>query len=611
MAVLLDSYSESNHDGTSIVICNVQPGGGQTFKPSSSAALRRAVFYLKKLGSPTGNATAKVYAHTGTYGTSGLPTGAALATSDTLDVSTLTTLYALKTFSFSGENVISLVGDTPYVVTVEYSGGDISNRIEIGADSGGTAAGNAVSTSDGSSWIYGGWQGPPATDCCFYVYSTSSPTVTTQAVTNVASSTATGNGNVTSDGGASVTERGVCWDISPNPTTANSNAIASGTTGAYTVPMTGLAGVTLHYARAYAINSVGTSYGEEVTFTTSGFTNSTNAYTSNDTYATTPGTTGDISIQLSGDAGVGYSTALSKTFTSTEGLQTYGLGATELWGQTWFGSNVSDSNFRVKIGVDGVYQVYKTFGFAPAAGVVLTGIEVSVEAKWVSPTTSIDHVKVKIYYGTSTTPVQAGSVAFVTDGGGDGTGAITAFNGTDWFTADDGTSTMKKIYPVGSIYISTLSTNPATLLGFGTWAAFGAGQVMVGKAASGTFATGGATGGAETITLDTTQIPSHNHTQDSHNHTQNSHNHTQDAHLHAPGGAGAFLATDNGVATAAGATYYTPASSYANTAFTIATNQATTATNIATTATNQATGGGGSHSNLQPYVVIYAWSRTA
>lgn len=53
-----------------------------------------------------------------------------------------------------------------------------------------------------------------------------------------------------------------------------------------------------------------------------------------------------------------------------------------------------------------------------------------------------------------------------------------------------------KVYPVGAIYISVNSTSPATLFG-GTWAAFGKGQVLVGKADSGTFATAGATGGAE------------------------------------------------------------------------------------------------------------------
>jgi hypothetical protein len=94
------------------------------------------------------------------------------------------------------------------------------------------------------------------------------PTVTTQDVSSIAATTATGNGTVTSDGGATITERGVCWNTSTGPTTANSKATSAGTTGAFTASMTSLSAGTLYYVRAYAINSIGTSYGSEVTFTT-------------------------------------------------------------------------------------------------------------------------------------------------------------------------------------------------------------------------------------------------------------------------------------------------------------------------------------------------------
>jgi hypothetical protein len=70
------------------------------------------------------------------------------------------------------------------------------------------------------------------------------------------------------------------------------------------------------------------------------------------------------------------------------------------------------------------------------------------------------------------------------------------------------------MYPVGSIYMNAaVATNPATLLGFGTWAAYAEGRVPVGKASSGTFNTLNATGGAETDshTLTTSEIPAHSH----------------------------------------------------------------------------------------------------
>lgn len=95
------------------------------------------------------------------------------------------------------------------------------------------------------------------------------PTVTTAAVTNIGDHTATGGGNVTDDGGSPITVRGICWGTSHNPTTSNSHATSGSGTGSFTVNMTGLVAHTTYYVRAYATNSVGTEYGNEVSFTTS------------------------------------------------------------------------------------------------------------------------------------------------------------------------------------------------------------------------------------------------------------------------------------------------------------------------------------------------------
>ena len=94
------------------------------------------------------------------------------------------------------------------------------------------------------------------------------PTVTTSQVTNIAQTTATGGGNVTSMGNATVTERGICWGTGHNPTTNGSHASSGTGTGSYTVNMTGLTPNTTYYVRAYAVNSQGTAYGTEVSFTT-------------------------------------------------------------------------------------------------------------------------------------------------------------------------------------------------------------------------------------------------------------------------------------------------------------------------------------------------------
>ena len=102
----------------------------------------------------------------------------------------------------------------------------------------------------------------------FTTLSPSLPTVTTTAITNITQTTATGGGNVTSDGGTPVTARGVCWSTTANPTTSNSFTTDGTGTGSYVSNLTGLTANTLYYVRAYATNSAGTSYGNQVTFTT-------------------------------------------------------------------------------------------------------------------------------------------------------------------------------------------------------------------------------------------------------------------------------------------------------------------------------------------------------
>jgi hypothetical protein len=90
--------------------------------------------------------------------------------------------------------------------------------------------------------------------------------VSTTAVTAITATTATGSGTVEDDGGGVITERGVCWNTSANPTTANSKATAAGTTGSFTANITGLSDGTVYHVRAYAINSMGTIYGNDVAF---------------------------------------------------------------------------------------------------------------------------------------------------------------------------------------------------------------------------------------------------------------------------------------------------------------------------------------------------------
>ena len=94
------------------------------------------------------------------------------------------------------------------------------------------------------------------------------PTVTTNSVSNITFESATCGGNVTYDGGANVTARGVCWSTSQNPTISDNKTTDGSGTGSFTSNLINLNENTTYYVRAYATNEKGTSYGEQKSFTT-------------------------------------------------------------------------------------------------------------------------------------------------------------------------------------------------------------------------------------------------------------------------------------------------------------------------------------------------------
>jgi hypothetical protein len=142
---------------------------------------------------------------------------------------------------------------------------------------------------------------------------------------------------------------------------------------------------------------------------------------------------------------------------------------------------------------------------------------------------------------------------------------------TGTLSAGSGLISLSDVYPVGSIYINASDgTNPGTLLGFGTWVAFGAGRVPVGIDAGQTeFDTAEETGGAKTHTLTVSEIPAHTHNLGSKDSTA--------------GDGGAY-----------------------NEEFIEDPADTTNGPNV----TSSSTGGGSAHNNLQPYIVVYMWKRT-
>jgi hypothetical protein len=153
------------------------------------------------------------------------------------------------------------------------------------------------------------------------------------------------------------------------------------------------------------------------------------------------------------------------------------------------------------------------------------------------------------------------------------------------------TAALSAVYPVGSIYINAgVSTNPATLLGFGTWTAFGAGKVLVGlDSADALFDTLEETGGSkDAITV-------------SHTHTATSTSTVTDpGHQH---NIRHYASTESaGSSVNAGG----PTTQSFNT-----TETATTGISVATSTTNTSTGSSGTNANVQPFIVVKMWKRTA
>ena len=135
---------------------------------------------------------------------------------------------------------------------------------------------------------------------------------------------------------------------------------------------------------------------------------------------------------------------------------------------------------------------------------------------------------------------------------------------------------LQQVYPVGSIYINaSVSTNPGTLLGFGTWTAFGAGRVPVGiNDSDSDFNEAEETGGSKTHTLTEAELPAHYHDQ----------------------GYGADQTPRHGITTGLSS---------------VRIDNDGNAFNSTTAARTSSVGSDTAHNNLQPYIVVYMWKRTA
>lgn len=273
--ILVDSYTTGTA-GNQVLLNNssFQIAIAQSFT-GAAVWLGEATFDVQKSGSPSGNLVAKLYAHSGTFGTSSVPTGSPLATSDNIAASSITTSYQTITFPFSGANRIQLTAGTKYVIVIDSAGttSDISNFFTVRAvSSGASHAGNYAGFSTS-------WAASSTIDTRFRVYGYNTPLVDTNAGSSIGSTRATFNADIDAVGAGNATARGFVYGFStlsdPGDVAPASSGYAnffsesgSFSTGAFDEVIAGLLSQATYYVRAYAENSAGFSYGDEVTITT-------------------------------------------------------------------------------------------------------------------------------------------------------------------------------------------------------------------------------------------------------------------------------------------------------------------------------------------------------
>ncbi len=134
MTILLTSHPDTYLDDTSALSSLTWLASAQSFKCNDDSRIFSAAMFLAKAGSPSGNIKYSLYAHSGTYGTSSVPTGAALVETGNLSTASLSASFTRFELSFS--SYYSVASLTPLVLVVSYSGtSDGSNYIRVGMDS--------------------------------------------------------------------------------------------------------------------------------------------------------------------------------------------------------------------------------------------------------------------------------------------------------------------------------------------------------------------------------------------------------------------------------------------------------------------------------------------
>jgi uncharacterized protein (TIGR02145 family) len=296
------------------------------------------------------------------------------------------------------------------------------------------------------------------------------PTVTTGTVSNLTSTSAAITGTVSSDGGSSVSARGICYSTSQNPTISGT-CVASGTgTGSFTANLSGLAIGTTYYVRAYATNAVTTSYGTQSSFTTLAPPTVTTGAVSN---ITSTGAAVSGNVTATGGATV---TSRGVCYATTQNPTTSGTCLSSGSGSGSFTATISSLNVATtyfvrayatnSIGTSYGFQLsFATLGVIPtvstemvsnisSTGVIMAG---NVSASGSAPVTSRG-----VCYSTSQNPALSGSCVASGTGTGSFTASLTGLtSGTTYYARAYATNNSGTAFG-NQVNFTTLGTPPVT-----------------------------------------------------------------------------------------------------------------------------------------------------
>ena len=295
------------------------------------------------------------------------------------------------------------------------------------------------------------------------------PTLTTTAVTFITGTTALSGGNITADGGGAVIARGVCWSTSADPTIANSKTTDGSGTGVFSSSISGLTAGVTYYVRAYATNSAGTAYNNQVSFTTT----------------TTPGS-GDIYVagyEYIGTKSVakiwknGVATSLTNGSNNAEtnsvyvlGTDVYGAGyeisGTKKVAKVWKngvatsltnGSNDAAANSVYVSGTDVYVAGYEYTGTKSVAKIWKNGVATTLAAIGSANSVYVSGIDVYVAgYGGSVAIVWKNGVATSLTNGSNNAQAYSVYvSGTDVYVAGGENGTNSIIAKVWKNGIST------------------------------------------------------------------------------------------------------------------------------------------------------------